>query len=253
MVYQRISLDKKQRALRLLDLGWEVPEVAAVFGHSSRSIERWLDNYAQYGSITRTSVLRGRPRILNTEATTQLYALVAESPSLYLQEIQEWLILFHDEKISKSALDRNLKQLGLTRKVLRKLANEKDEVAKAAWLYDTLSHFTAEQMVFLDESSKDNRTLVRKYGRAPSGARAVELSSFQRGVRYSLLPALALDGYLAARVVEGSVDGAEFYDFVVTDVVRILRPETSSSSTRNLAAQYESLPPTTQYTNPRQL
>lgn len=87
MVYQQISLDKKQRALQLLDLGWEVPEVSAVFGHSSRSIERWLDNYAQYGSITRASVLRGRLRILSAEATTQLYTLVAESPSIYLQGI----------------------------------------------------------------------------------------------------------------------------------------------------------------------
>lgn len=40
-----------------------------------------------------------------------------------------------------------------------------------------------------------------------------------RGIRYSILPTLTLDGYMAVCVVEGSVDGAEFYDFVVNDVV----------------------------------
>ncbi|KAL1684457.1 hypothetical protein GGG16DRAFT_25050, partial [Schizophyllum commune] len=37
--------------------------------------------------------------------------------------------------------------------------------------------------------------------------------------RYSILPALTLDGYIACRVVEGSVDGEEFFDFIITDVL----------------------------------
>jgi len=32
-------------------------------------------------------------------------------------------------------------------------------------------------------------------------------------------PGLTVDGYMAVRVVEGSIDGAECYDFVVNDVV----------------------------------
>ena len=42
-------------------------------------------------------------------------------------------------------------------------------------------------------------------------------------MRYSILPALSLDGYMAVRVVEGSIDGAEFYDFVVNEVVSHIR------------------------------
>jgi len=40
-----------------------------------------------------------------------------------------------------------------------------------------------------------------------------------RGTRYSILPAITVDGYIAVRVVEGSVDGAEFFDFVLNDLV----------------------------------
>lgn len=42
-----------------------------------------------------------------------------------------------------------------------------------------------------------------------------------RGIRYSILPALSIDGYLTVHVVEGSIDSAEFYDFVVNDVVNL--------------------------------
>ena len=74
-------------------------------------------------------------------------------------------------------------------------------------------------MVFLDESSKDGHTIFRKYGRAPLGERPVIQESVDRGTRYSILPAITVDGYIAVRVVEGSVDGAEFFDFVLHDVV----------------------------------
>ncbi|KAL1685883.1 hypothetical protein GGG16DRAFT_35272, partial [Schizophyllum commune] len=33
-----------------------------------------------------------------------------------------------------------------------------------------------------------------------------------------ILPALTLDGYIACRVVKGSVDGEEFLDFVLNEV-----------------------------------
>ncbi|KAI4518010.1 hypothetical protein K523DRAFT_223592, partial [Schizophyllum commune Tattone D] len=42
--------------------------------------------------------------------------------------------------------------------------------------------------------------------------------------RYSILPALTLDGYIACRVVEGSVDGDEFFDFIITDVLPQMNP-----------------------------
>ena len=95
-------------------------------------------------------------------------------------------------------------------------------------VYDLLATYTAEhwQFVVLDESSKDGRTLYRRYGRAPAGCRASSSATapLERGTRYSILPALTVDGYItciAARAVEGSiqVDGLEFFDFVVEDVV----------------------------------
>jgi hypothetical protein len=43
-----------------------------------------------------------------------------------------------------------------------------------------------------------------------------------RGDRYSILPALTIDGYIALRIVKDSVDGGEFFDFVVEELVCLL-------------------------------
>ena len=142
-----------------------------------------------------------------------------------------------------STLHRALERLGLTRKKLRRTAIQRDELTRTQWIHDITSRFTADQLVFADESSKDDRTCQRLYGRAPSGRRACEARTFARGVRYSILPALSLEGILTVRVVRGSVDGLEFYDWVVSDLVSLFFVCFSSES---LPFPSESLPFPTQ-------
>ncbi|KAJ3729812.1 hypothetical protein C8R42DRAFT_565623, partial [Lentinula raphanica] len=40
----------------------------------------------------------------------------------------------------------------------------------------------------------------------------------------SILPALSLEGYIALRVVEDSVDSTELYDFVLNDLLPKMNP-----------------------------
>ena len=61
--------------------------------------------------------------------------------------------------------------------------------------------------------------IFRRYGWAIQGQPAVENIGLNRGVHYSILPVLTIDRYMAVRAVEGSVDGAEFFDFVLNDVM----------------------------------
>jgi hypothetical protein len=160
-----------------------------------------------------------------------------------LDEIAEWLALYHNLPISITALHDNLQDLGLTHKRLRRVAAECDDVYRAAWMNEVLMHYTADQMVLLNKSSKDGHTLFRQYGRAPIGETPQESMVHDQGIRYSILPALTLEGYIAIRVAEGSIDGAEFFDFVVKDMVSLLilsyqiklSPETLSRLPRRLA------------------
>jgi transposase len=229
----------KQRALQLLQDGWEIDEIAGVLAVSGKSIARWKDNYEEYGDVAPRSCNRGRRRILNHEMLDDLRSLIAETPSIMLDELCEWLAIYHDQPISTSALSQNLLDAGYTYKMLRRAAAERDNAAREAWMDHVLTHYAADQLVFLDESSKDGRTIFRKYGRSLAGERAVEVVPLDRGTRYSILPALTLEGYIAIRVTEGSIDGAEFYDFVLEDVVRHLYPLCWSILMRCTAAEDE--------------
>jgi len=45
------------------------------------------------------SGLRDHPRVLTTLMTDDLRQMISESPSLYLDEIGEWLAIYHNQPI----------------------------------------------------------------------------------------------------------------------------------------------------------
>lgn len=223
MPNRKISSDIQERALYLLSSGWSTPQVVAALGVSKRTLARWHASFQQYGHIPRLTYLSGRRRKLTAKHLQDLQELLRANPSIYLEEVVEWFALHHDLPISITSIHDALKGLGFTYKKLRRHAAERNELTRQQWKYDITSRFMASQLVFADESSKDNRTVLRRYGRAPAGERAVEVVSADRGVRYSILPALSVTGILTVRVVRGSVDGVTFLDWVINDLVCSLR------------------------------
>jgi hypothetical protein len=63
---------------------------------------------------------------------------------------------------------------------LSKRAIERDEKKRSLFLAYMSQNFEANQLVFVDESSVDNRTVWRNRGWAKSGARAVKKTNFLR-------------------------------------------------------------------------
>jgi len=241
MVFRHISKDIKDRALYLLDNDYIPDDVAELLGVHTRSISRWGDNMETFGSVVPpANPLHGRPRILNAEMTNDLATLIQEAPAMYLDEIQDWLALVHDVGISRTALHENIRDCGLTYKMLHKAAAERDEEVRQHWKAEMRANWVAKQCVMVDETSKDDRTLFRLYGRSPLGHRAPVPANFVRGQRFSMVAAMGVEGYIATRVVEGSLDGDEFFDFIVNDVASYLlfhvllslKRSTHSSSSR---------------------
>ena len=62
-------------------------------------------------------------------------------------------------------------------------------------------NYTADQPVFLNESNKDDRVVLNRYGCAPSGQDPVHHVSLNHEVRHSILPAPSLSGYMTVRVI----------------------------------------------------
>lgn len=220
---RRISEDLKLRAMWLYSQGYIPSSCCKLLGFSPSTFWRLKRNLRDFGTTFKPPQhARGRPRSLNKpEARSDLYALLEENPVMYLDEIQQWLIVAHDIGLAKSTLQRNLYELGISYKKLRKQAAERDEEARAEFRLYAQQNWVANQLVFVDETSKDDRTIYRHYGRSVLGQRACVKHPFARGVRYSLVAAISVDGYMSMRVVEGSVDSAEFFNFIIQEVVRI--------------------------------
>jgi len=124
--------------------------------------------------------------------------------------------------VSTTTISHNLKEAGLTRKHLHKLATECDEVLHKDWKQSLCFHDDGSEFVCVDETSKNEHTYARRFGRAMSVEQAILSDVFVRGDRYSLVAAITVGGYIASAVVPGSLDSFDFYNFIAEDMVSCL-------------------------------
>jgi len=143
---------------------------------SRSSIYRWRAIFNQHGSVNRPpSALIGCARLITHAFLTAVQALYETEADLYLDELVSWLGVHHNIEISVSALCENLKTAGLTRKILYKIAAERDEELRRQWQDMQLRPAftgTGEEFVCLDETSNNELSYAQRYSRAPSGQRA---------------------------------------------------------------------------------
>ncbi len=104
--------------------------------------------------------------------------------------------------------------------------------------------FARDQLVFVDETSKDERTLAAIYGYAERGKRATLRDFFVRGARYSLLAAMTTEGITSHVIVQNSITAQLFLDFLQNDLVRSARFLFASRTNTHVfaAACHECLP-----------
>jgi hypothetical protein len=93
-------------------------------------------------------------------------------------------------------------------------AAERNETLRDEWIKNKLTLYTAEQLIFIDESAANERSAHRKFGWAPIGATPAQTLPLKRSERYSILPAYASDGYIDWLIVQGSFDKELFNHFI---------------------------------------
>lgn len=220
MPYRQISKDLKERAVWMREAGYLTDDICTILDISERSICRWQQNVAEHGDVIPPhNPLQGRPFTLNAMQVNELVDTIRDRPEMFLDEIREHILLAQEIDLAESSIHRILKDLGFTYKYLRKVAKERDEDARQEFMERMNNHYVAEQLVFVDESSKDDRTIFRKFGWAPKGQQAEISTNFVHGTRYSIIAAITIGGYISTHVVEGSVDGPEFFQYIIEDVV----------------------------------
>lgn len=222
MVNRKISCDLKECALRLWELSWDQEMITESLCVSRASMYRWKKLFLDSGSVVPPqSPLRGRRRVIIQAVMTAIKEVYNAEADAYLDELIWWLAIHHDIIISRSALHRNLQDAGLTRKLLHKIARERDQEARAEFMATIHEHSggQGQEFVFVDEMSKNDHDTARRYGRALSGQRADFVDNFVRGDRYSMVAAITIEGYISTRVIPGSFNASEFCDYIAEHVV----------------------------------
>ena len=85
-----------------------------------------------------------------------------------------------------------------------------------------MAQYSPEQLGFLDEVSKDERTAFRAQGRSRKGTWAVKRGVFVRGRRFSAEGLMTINGMISNMVVEGSMTKAMFLEYLEFSVVSFM-------------------------------
>ena len=140
------------------------------------------------------------------------------NPDFFLNEFLHLLKTNRFISVHYTTIHRALQQTQISRKKLQKIAAEQNKGAHADFML-WMSQYAPDELGFIDETSKDERTIGRRYGRSKKGQRATKKQPFIRGRRISTEALLSLDGIVAARVVEGSMTKEMFLEWLEHNVV----------------------------------
>ena len=81
-----------------------------------------------------SKLIKGRPRLLTGDMIDDIQLLLCKDLTFLLDEIREWLALYHDQPISTTVLHMNLRDLSLTHKRLKRVAAERDYAYRMEWI-----------------------------------------------------------------------------------------------------------------------
>ena len=104
--------------------------------------------------------------------------------------------------------------MGCCRRVIRHVALQRSEEVCAHFMAD-ISVFDASMIVWIDESSCDHRHAMRKYAYTLQGIPPVDHRLLIRGTRYSAITAMSLRGVEDVHLVESTVNGTVFANFIL--------------------------------------
>ena len=103
-------------------------------------------------------------------------------------------------------------------------AREASLLLRAAWR-EKSDYWSMDRLVFCDESASNEKTGWRKRGWSPRGLNCSDLMSTKRTKRWSVLPALTINGYLEGTLIyQGSVKESLFLYWLQYTVLPQLTP-----------------------------
>ena len=183
--------------------------------HIYRILKLWRETG---GVICPSRSLQGRLWDLNHNDVQYLVCLIQQNPNYFLDELLCLLRTNRFISVHYTTLHLELKRHGVSLKKLKQIAEECSKELRVDFIR-RMAQYSPEEIGFIDETSKDERTTCRQYGRSRKGTRAAKRKAFIRGRRTTITEVLSMDGIVAGTMVEGSMTKATFMEFLEFIVV----------------------------------
>jgi transposase len=186
-------------------------------------ISNTIRNYHEFGEVKNPFRRQtGRPSYVNDEDMAFIESTLTANPSIFLDELQKRLYDSRNLDISLATISRAQRSAQYSRKYITKASAERDAELRSVWEIAMAEYTNPDVFIFLDESAVDNKTVHRSHGWSQVGRPCVRRMTFLRGKRYSVLPALTMDGIIALEIFEGSITKEKFLSFLRTHLVSTL-------------------------------
>ena len=220
MPFRKISWDVKIAALKLYD--HELLPLDTILDCLSLSHSTFFWVKALWHDtgdvIHHMTGIQGCLCTLDYDNVDYLLQLIEQNPSYFFNELlhllkTNWFISVHYITIHYA-----LERAGISCKKLKKVAAERNERLKADFIRH-MAEYEPEELCFLDETLKDERTPTRMFGWAKKGRRAKCKAKFICGRHLSTEALLTLEGIVACTIVEGSMTKALFLEYLEYNVM----------------------------------
>ena len=164
----------------------------------------------------------GPPGMLCEFKKLLLIQLILIRPGIYLRELQQELSDCTGNLVDISNICHAVRKMGMTRPKIQHIALQQSELKRAKFIAE-MAVLDSSTIVW-NKTGCDRRNALQKYGYGIRGLTPQDYQIKLRGVRYSAISTLSMEGIKDVYITEGTVYGAIFLDFVEKQLLPILNP-----------------------------
>lgn len=158
-----------------------------------------------------------------------IIGLIINSPTLHLSEIVDRVYTATGIVTSVPTICKLLARHGLTRKKVKQIALQRNVEFRGAFMAD-VAHYSHDMFVWVDETGSDARDMLRRYGYAIRGQRAITHRFQVRGRRITSVAAISSSGLLDVHHTTSTGTGDYFFDFIRGSVIPNMLPYPNPTS-----------------------
>lgn len=225
MGFRNIDTTTKSKAIELSRSHWKPSAIAEKSHCHIRTAYRWEQRLHMYGTPNLPKVLKtGRPRRLHKAARDSLIEYLQQHPWSYQDELSMFLEEEWSLTVSQPTISRLLKEHRISQKKGQRVGHTQSRQLRVAWQASMLD-FTAEQLIFVDESIFKQQTGWRSMAYGPIGEAVRYSDDMTRGDTWSICPAYTVDGYLPCTAIrQGYFNSNAFFSWFANELLPLCRP-----------------------------